>query len=81
MPARYMAAAMRHAHYEQRADGTYYGEIAGFPNDGVWAIGPTLEDCQDRLVLALHAKVAVTLSKREGFRLPTFDGIRADSAP
>ena len=81
MPTRYTQASMRQAHYEQRTDGTYYGEIAGFPGDGVWAIGRTAEDCQEGLVLAVQAKVAVTLSKRKGYQLPAFDGVRADSEP
>ncbi len=81
MPAHYTQAAMRHARYEQRPDGSYYGEIAGFPGDGVWALGQSLEDCHEGLVLALQSKVAVTLSQRKGDQLPTFDGIRADEAP
>ncbi len=78
MPARYTEAAMRHAHYEQRPDGSYYGEIAGFPGDGVWALGRTPADCQEGLELALLTNVTVALRKGKGAQLPTFDGVRPD---
>jgi predicted RNase H-like HicB family nuclease len=78
MPTRYEQAAMRHARFEHLASGTYHGEIPGFPGTGVWGMGATPDDCQAALLLALQTTIAGTIRQHEGFRLPTFDGLRPD---
>ena len=82
MPTRYeqAAMAMRHARFEHLATGTYYGEIPGFPGTGVWGMGATPDECQAALLLALETTIAGTIRRHEGFRLPTFDGLRPDDA-
>ena len=68
----YMAAAMKHAHYEILSDdGTYYGEISGF--EGVYANGPQLEECSDLLEEILEEWLVMGISR--GQALPTVDGL------
>jgi predicted RNase H-like HicB family nuclease len=78
VPTLYEQAAMRHARFEHLASGTYHGEIPGFPGKGVWGMGATPDDCQAALQLALEIAIAGTIRQHEGFRLPTFDGLRPD---
>ncbi|MBI5440041.1 MAG: hypothetical protein HY900_02390 [Deltaproteobacteria bacterium] len=53
---KYLQAAMRRAKYEILPDdGTYYGELPGFP--GVFAGAATLEACREELEEVLE-KVA-----------------------
>ena len=78
MSTRYIDAALRQAHYEQEPDGTYIGEILGFPGRDVWATGPTRDACQAALRRALQTKIAEILRKGQGTRLPTFEGLRPD---
>jgi hypothetical protein len=77
MSTPYIDAAMRHAQFVERRGGTYYAEIAGFPGDGVWAIGATRAACVDALHLALESTVTVALRKGQGRRSPLFNGISA----
>ena len=44
---KYALNAMTKAHYQVLEDGTYYSAIFLCP--GVWAIGDSLEECQDAL--------------------------------
>jgi predicted RNase H-like HicB family nuclease len=63
---------MRHAHYELlEDDGSFHGEIAGFP--GVWARGPTLEACREELLEVLEG--CVVLGLQRGDELLRVDGL------
>ena len=77
MSTPYLDAAMRHAQFVERHGGIYFAEIAGFPGNGVWAIGATRASCADALHLALERTVTVILRKGQGHCLPLFDGISA----
>jgi hypothetical protein len=76
MSTQYIDAALRKAHFTQEPDGSYIGEIRGFPGRDVWATGHTREACQAALRLALQAKIAELLGKGQGHRLPTIEGLR-----
>ena len=53
MISQYIAVALRQAHYELLDDSEgFYGSIPGLV--GVWAQGPTLEECRDALQSALE---------------------------
>ena len=79
MSTPYIEAALRDAHYEQEPDGSYIGEIRGFPGRDVWATGRTREACQTALRQALQAKIAEIVRKGQSTRLPTIDGLRPDA--
>jgi predicted RNase H-like HicB family nuclease len=75
MLTRYLAGAMRHAHYELvPEDGSFFGAIPGF--DGVWASAETLEACREELSEVLEEWVVLGL--RMGHELPPVDGIRLE---
>jgi predicted RNase H-like HicB family nuclease len=67
----YVQAAMRKARYEILDDGTYYGEIPGFP--GVFANADTLEVCREQLQEVLEDWILLGL--RLGHHLPEVDGL------
>ena len=67
----YIRSAMRRASYEILSDGTFYGEIPGFP--GVWANMPTLEGCREELREVLEGWIVLGLQM--GHILPMVDGI------
>lgn len=68
----YVRAAMRRARYEiLQDDGTYYGEIPGFP--GVYANADTLEACQEELEEVLQEWIMLGISRNHD--LPVVDGI------
>ena len=68
----YIKAAMRRAKYEIIEDSNpYYGEISDLP--GVWANGPTLEDCRDELEEVVEEWIL--LGVRLGDSIPILDGI------
>ena len=72
MLTEYLAAAMRHAHYEiLKDDGTYYGEIPECR--GVYANARTLEECRDELASVLEDWVLLSIHKN--LSLPTIDGL------
>lgn len=62
---------MRLAAYEQMADGCWWGNIPGFK--GLWADGPTQEQCRDELQSALEDWVVFSL--RRGRAVPVVEGI------
>jgi len=70
----YIAAAMRHAHYEiiDQPGEPYYGSIPECR--GALAIGRTLEECRQNLEDALDSWLVVRLQK--GLDIPEIDGIR-----
>ena len=67
----YIDEAMRRATYKILEDGTYYGEIAGFP--GVWASEATLEEC--RRVLQEVLEEWLLLKLRDDEEVPTLGEI------
>ena len=67
----YVQAAMRKARYDILEDGTFYGEIPGFP--GVFADAETLEACRQQLQEALEDWIVLGL--RLGHELPVVDGL------
>ncbi|HFE66963.1 MAG TPA: type II toxin-antitoxin system HicB family antitoxin [Chloroflexi bacterium] len=73
----YIQAAMRHAQYEILEDGSYYGEIPGFP--GVYANATDLESCREELQEILEGWIVLGL--RLGHSLPSVDGIQLDIEP
>ncbi len=74
MLTNYVRAAMHKARYEILEDGTYYGEIPGFP--GVYANADTLEGCREQLQEVLEDWIILGL--RLGHELPEVDGMRLD---
>ncbi len=80
MVMEYHAAALQHVRYRQWPDGSYFAYIAGFPGDGVWAVGATQAACADALAHTLPRKVAMTLALGQGHLLPIFDGVRPNPA-
>lgn len=63
---------MRQARYELLPeDGTYYGEIPGFP--GVDAHAHTLEGCREALVEVLESWILLRVAKH--YILPVVDNI------
>ncbi len=68
----YIQAAMHRATYQILSDdGSFYGEIPGFP--GVWANALTLENCREELQSALEDWILIRLADRQF--LPIVDGI------
>jgi len=70
----YVQAAMRKARYDILEDGTYYGEIPGFP--GVFANADTLETCREQLQEILEGWILLGLQL--GHHLPEVDGIKLE---
>jgi predicted RNase H-like HicB family nuclease len=67
----YIEAAMKHAEYEKLADGAWYSEVPGL--EGLWASGPTVEECRAELRSALQDWILFELLN--GFSVPPVDGI------
>jgi predicted RNase H-like HicB family nuclease len=68
----YIHAAMGKATYSiLEEDGTYYGEIPGFP--GVWANAKTLEICRDELEQVLEEWILFRVHQH--LELPEVDGL------
>jgi predicted RNase H-like HicB family nuclease len=73
MLSTYIAAAMRHAHYEILPEDTcFYAEIAGF--QGIYATGITLEACREELLEVLEEWILLSVARH--LPLPIVDGIR-----
>ena len=67
----YIRAAMHRARYEILPDdGSFYGQIDGFP--GVWANAATLESCRDELAEVLEEWILLRISRQ--LDLPVVDG-------
>jgi predicted RNase H-like HicB family nuclease len=72
MLTRYIAAALRQAHYEIMSDdGTFFGEIADCPS--VYANAPSLEECREELAEVLEAWLLFRIHNNRA--LPTIDGL------
>lgn len=77
MLTRYLAAAMRRAHYELiDEDQLFFASIPGF--DGLWSSGATLEECRDDLAEALEGWVILGLRLRH--KMPELDGMDLDES-
>ncbi|MBI4904816.1 MAG: type II toxin-antitoxin system HicB family antitoxin [Acidobacteria bacterium] len=60
---KYITAAMREAHYELLENGeAFYASIPGMA--GLWAQGPTLEQCREELNEALEDWLLFSLSRQ-----------------
>ena len=70
MFAEYLAAAMRHAHYERIEDGTYFGAIDELP--GSWANAPTLDECQREMEAEAEDWILFAIAQHQD--LPVIDG-------
>ena len=69
----YIDAAMRQARYELiQDDEPYYGEILALP--GVWASGPTLEDCRQNLLEVVDGWLLFRVSR--GMPIPPLGDTR-----
>lgn len=71
MLTEYVAAALRHAHYELMEDGEFFAAVDVLP--GVWASGPTLEGCREELREVIEDWLLVGL--RQGEVIPPIDGV------
>jgi len=72
MLTEYLAAAMRHAHYEiLEDDGSYYGEIPVCR--GVYANTSTLEQCRDELARVLEDWLLFRIHRH--LPIPGIDGL------
>ena len=68
----YVQAALRQATYELLPDdGSFYGAVPECP--GVYANGPTLEDCREELREVLDGWILFRVHRN--LPLPTIDGI------
>ena len=68
----YLEEALRRAHYELIDDEEpFYAEIPELP--GVWATGPTLEACRERLEEVVEGWLLVRLTR--GLPVPTLNGL------
>jgi len=68
----YIKAAMKRAKYKMVDDpNPFFGEIPELP--GLWANGPTLEDCRDELKEVLEGWIIVSLYR--GHKIPVLNGI------
>lgn len=69
----YLHAGIARAHYELIEDeDPFYGEIPGV--EGVWATGKTLEECRERLAVALEDWVLFSIA--QGHELPVLGTVR-----
>ncbi len=77
MLTQYIQLAMHRATYELLEDGTFYGEIPGFP--GVYSNAETLESCRDLLQEVLEGWIVLGL--RLQHNLPLLEGIDLTPPP
>jgi predicted RNase H-like HicB family nuclease len=71
MLTKYILQAMRHGKYEIMESGRFFGTIPEC--EGLWAEGPTLEDCREELQSTLEDWLLLGL--QEGHTLPVIEGI------
>lgn len=71
MLTEYLDAAMRRAIYDQMEDGSWFGEIPGFP--GLWASAPTHDACARELRSTLEDWILLRVHFHDP--LPEIDGI------
>jgi predicted RNase H-like HicB family nuclease len=74
----YIREAMRLAHYEIMENGRFFATIP--PLDGLWAEGPTLEQCREELHSTLEDWIMIKL--RLGDKdFPPLNGIDINPEP
>ena len=71
MLTQYIQAALRRAKYELMENGRFFARIPECP--GLWAEGPTLEECREELQGTLEDWLLLGLQL--GHALPVIDGI------
>ena len=69
----YIAAAMRHAHYELTENQRFFGSIPAC--QGCWGEGVTLEECGSELQSTLEDSLLLGLQLGHSHSLPVIDGI------
>ncbi len=75
MILQYIEKALSHARYEIIEDkNPYYGEVPELP--GVWATGPTLEECRKNLIDVIEGWIIVRLKR--GLPIPPIDNYTID---
>ena len=75
MILQYIEKALSHARYEIIEDlNPYYGEVPELP--GVWATGPTLEECRKNLIDVIEGSIIVRLKR--GLPIPPIDNYTID---
>jgi predicted RNase H-like HicB family nuclease len=72
----FIEAAMRHAEYEQLADGSWFGRISEL--EGVWSNEISRESCEVELQSTLEDWFVFRLTNR--FPIPPIDGIELTAA-
>ena len=75
MILQYIEKALSHARYKIIEDkNPYYGEVPELP--GVWATGPTLEECRKNLIDVIEGWIIVRLKR--GLPIPPIDNYTID---
>jgi predicted RNase H-like HicB family nuclease len=75
MILQYIEKALSHAKYEIIEDrNPYYGEVPEMT--GVWATGPTLEECRKNLVTVIEGWIIIRLKR--GLPIPPIDNCSID---
>lgn len=77
MLTQYIQQAMRHAKYELMENGRFFARIPECP--GLWAEGPTLEECREELQSTLEDWIMIKL--RHGDRFLVIDGVDINPQP
>ncbi len=77
MLTQYIQQAMRHAKYELMENGRFFARIPECP--GLWAEGPTLEECREELQSTLEDWLMIKL--RHGDRFQVIDGVDINLQP
>ena len=77
MLTQYIQAAMRHAKYELMENGRFFARIPECP--GLWAEGPTLEECREELQSTLEDWIMIKL--RHGDRFEVIEGVDINPQP
>jgi len=71
----YIEKALSHARYEIIEDrNPYYGEVPELA--GVWATGPTLEECRKNLIDVIDGWIVIRLKR--GLPIPPIDNCTID---
>lgn len=73
----YIQGAIKKAEYKKLEDGTWFAEIPGF--NGVWANGPSLENCRQELIDVLEEWLILKLRDRDP--IPEVDDVTIDIHP
>lgn len=77
MLTQYIQTAMRHAKYELMENGRFFGSIPEC--QGLWAEGPTLEECREELQSTLEDWIMIKL--RHGDQFEVIGGVDINPQP